>query len=380
MKRFAEMVLDGHPDKFCDIVADAVLGDAVRRDPAALGQIEVSVFSDRLWVNGYIATALRGGPDIRAVVRRVGRAIGYVPGNYINVNRYRIECTVCLQRPVPESLAALPHDQCVAVGWAGYDEKTAFLPPEQFAARRLRDALVRACRVGGRLEREGPDGKLILCMNEVGGTFRLETVGVTLQHRPETSLSLLRTRVTTVLQRAYGALQRRDARWVVPWRAVRVTVNPNGPLVAAGSCGDNGQTGRKLAMDYYGPRVPVGGGALSGKSVRHVDRAAAYAARRAAIRAVLFGAGECRVTVAYVPGRAYPLGIECICAQPPRGPAAYPTREEFRFPDFCLSWEPLAVRIARTADGSHFTDPSLPWNRAGGTGGHTSAPKGGVLQ
>ena len=109
-----------------------------------------------------------------------------------------------------------------------------------------------------------------------------------------------------MLRNIYSGLQYCDRRWRSDWRDVAVMVNPNGPLVEAGSDGDNGQTGRKLVMDFYGPRVPIGGGALSGKHLTRIDRIGAYAAREAAVRAVRSGANECLVRLAYAPNHAGP--------------------------------------------------------------------------
>jgi S-adenosylmethionine synthetase len=86
-------------------------------------------------------------------------------------------------------------------------------------------------------------------------------------------------------------------------------LNPNGPLLNGGSDGDNGQTGRKLVMDYYGPRVPIGGGALSGKDPTHVDRVGARLAREMALRDVKAGAGECLVRLTYAPGVSEPIDV-----------------------------------------------------------------------
>jgi len=91
---------------------------------------------------------------------------------------------------------------------------------------------------------------------------------------------------------------------------VELLVNPNGPLSDAGSRKDNGQTGRKLVMDYYGPRVPIGGGAIYGKHPTHVDRFGARVARELAVEAVKRGAGECLVRAVYAPNIAEPLDVQ----------------------------------------------------------------------
>jgi S-adenosylmethionine synthetase len=95
----------------------------------------------------------------------------------------------------------------------------------------------------------------------------------------------------------------------VKWAEVEVLVNPNGPLADAGSRKDNGQTGRKLVMDYYGPRVPIGGGAIYGKHPTHVDRFGARRTRELAIDAVKRGAGECLIRAVYAPNVAEPLDV-----------------------------------------------------------------------
>ena len=98
------------------------------------------------------------------------------------------------------------------------------------------------------------------------------------------------TVVTGTLAVAYSQLQHADPRWVADFEDVTLLLNPNGPLVEAGPLGDNGQTGRKLVVDFYGPRVPIGSGALCGRHRSHIDRIGTYAARQAAIRAVTTGA------------------------------------------------------------------------------------------
>lgn len=112
-----------------------------------------------------------------------------------------------------------------------------------------------------------------------------------------------------MLQEAYVRLQASDPRWSVPFGSIGLLINPNGPLIQAGSDGDNGQTGRKLVADYYGPRIPLGGGALCGKHWTHIDRIGARGARQAAVAAVKSGARECLLRIAYAPGIDAPLDL-----------------------------------------------------------------------
>jgi len=160
------------------------------------------------------------------------------------------------------------------------------------------------------------------------------------------------------LRDAYARIRAKDRRWATRYDDIEVLINPNGPLFNGGSDGDNGQTGRKLVMDYYGPRVAIGGGALSGKDMSHIDRAGAYAARHAALHAVQTGAGECRVTVAYAPNRDVPLDVVYEMDQRAEQlPAAWfahsAVRERYRGGAF----------VAALGRGGHFIDAGLPWNQ-----------------
>ena len=302
----AEAVLPGHPDKFCDRVADAIVAEALAADPAAFAQIEVGVWSDQAWLSGTIITRKPLAHPPSEILVRAGLAIGLDAGNHVDAARYRVTDTVCQNIDDPTESRSICDDQCIVIGYAGYDRKTRYLSPEHFLVHSLVDGLWSACRSGA-LKGCGPDGKVLIAMREEASIWTLETVLVTLQQPPGLGLMDLTQRVHECLRDCYRALQASDARWVQHWRAVQVLVNPNGPHLRGGSDGDNGQTGRKLVMDYYGPRVPLGGGALAGKHPAHIDRMAARAARQAAVRAVQTGAPACTIRLAYAPNRNAPL-------------------------------------------------------------------------
>jgi S-adenosylmethionine synthetase len=156
----------------------------------------------------------------------------------------------------------------------------------------------------------------------------------------------------------YTDLQKHDSRWVRDWKEIQLLINPNGPLVAGGSDGDNGQTGRKLVVDYYGPRVPIGGGALSGKDLTHIDRSAAYASRKEAIRTVKAGAKECRITLIYAPNHSEPLDVQFdITGNPGLKPdtGAFDHRRLVKGVEECRN-------VHLLGQGTHFYDGSLNWN------------------
>ena len=320
MIRMSEAVLPGHPDKFCDAVADAIVAECYRADPRAYCQVEVSTWCDEVWLNGGIATRKPLARQIEEIVREVGREVGYVEPNPLVIDACRIRDSVCQEVRDPREWTDHVNDQCIAIGWAGYDEKVDYLPPEHFLVHWFRRALWASIK-DGRLKGQGPDGKLLVRVRENDGDWRLEHLLVTVQQRVDTGFADFVGLVEAGLAEAYTALRRRDRRWRARWEDVEVMVNPNGPLLNGGSHGDNGQTGRKLVMDYYGPRVPIGGGALCGKDFAHIDRAAALAAREAAVEVVRGGAKECKVTLAYAPNLHLPLevGVEVVGAGRPVG-------------------------------------------------------------
>jgi S-adenosylmethionine synthetase len=308
MIRVSETVLPGHPDKFCDLLADAIVQEATRLDRDAYAQVEVGVWSDQMWLSGRVASRAPFEKPIDEIVRSTGAALGLDAGNWIDASRYRITSTICFETCDPTVWTHHVNDQSIVIGWAGYDAQLDYLPPEHFLALRLRDALFHACR-GGRLLGHGPDGKILVRLREQGGEFVVEHLLVSLQHREDADFMGFLADTVGVLADAYNQLRTADARWLAPFREVEVLVNPNGPLVQAGSDGDNGQTGRKLVADHYGPRIAIGGGALAGKHWTHIDRIAAAAARQAAIEAVISGAANCEVRLAFAPGIDAPLDV-----------------------------------------------------------------------
>jgi S-adenosylmethionine synthetase len=356
MIRVSEMVLPGHPDKFCDQVADAIIGECVATDTDAYGQVEVSTWSDHVWLSGGICTRKPLRRKLDEIVVETGLTLGYRPGNHIDASRYKVTSTVCQLVGDPARWSARVNDQSVVVGWAGYDLKTAYLPPEHYLAHAFREGLIEACRSGA-LTGQGPDGKLLVRMRDEGDCWSLEHVLVTIQQTASTAAMDIAAATIGVLRHAYSRLQDRDGRWRSDWRDVAVMVNPNGPLVEAGSDGDNGQTGRKLVMDFYGPRVPIGGGALSGKHLTHIDRIGAYAARQAAVRAVQSGANECLIRLAYAPNHIEPIDI--FYEMSGRGERQGP--EFFSHPKMAARY-PAAAIGAALAQGRHFFDETLRWN------------------
>ncbi|MFM7181523.1 MAG: methionine adenosyltransferase domain-containing protein [Verrucomicrobiales bacterium] len=365
MIRTSEAVLRGHPDKFCDQIADRILCHAYRRDPEAYGQIEVAVWSDQIFLTGATVTREPLEMDLADIVREVGAEIGYVPGNAIDAERYQVHDHVCRQTRDPREWTRNVNDQSIVIGWAGYDAATRFLSPEHFLVHHLREALETACGPGQALHGQGPDGKLVVVVEETPrqgnkpARWQLQSVLATLQHQAETAFFDFQRAVSGVIQDALRGIAARDPRWNIDPEVTTILVNPNGPFLEGGSNSDNGQTGRKLVMDFYGPRVPIGGGALSGKDLSHIDRAGAYAARRACVAAVAAGAPEAMVRVTYAPGMVEPLDVSWTFPDGGR-PAAGVSFAFNRLRELTLAQPSF---LPACGGGAHFFDASFPWNQ-----------------
>ena len=308
MIRVSEAVLPGHPDKLCDFVAESIVQAALAVDAEAYAQIEAAIWCDQLWLSGGYAAR---GPaiDVERIAVEALDSIARAANPDAKRGPWRVTNAVCRYDVDPMRWTRHVNDQAIVIGWAGYDDKVQYLPPEHFLALEFRTALWEACQ-GGELSRCGPDGKLIVRLREDDDGFALEHVLVTLEHPEAMSVFELARRVSAVLGRHYAKLRALDKRWNAKWPEAELMVNPNGPLSDAGSRKDNGQTGRKLVMDYYGPRVPIGGGAIYGKDPMHVDRFGARRAREMAVEAVKKGAGECLVRAVYAPNVAEPLNVQ----------------------------------------------------------------------
>jgi len=360
MIRCAEAVLDGHPDKFCDIIADRIVGEAQAFEIDACVQVELGVWSDQIWLSGGITTNNRFELDIRELIIETGLEIGLNINNHIDVTQYKIADHICRNQNDPVEFANYYTDQCIAIGWAGFNHKTRYLPPEQYLVHRIREVLSKVVKSdsGHQLSGEGPDGKILVRLRENWGgeEFNLEHILITLQHQSDTPLHTLKEHIRELLYETCQIIKSNDDRWITDMEDITITINPNGEFVAGGSDSDNGQTGRKLVMDYYGPRVPIGGGALSGKSIAYIDRSAAYAARELAIKAVQQGESECQVQLNYAPGIDEPLDVYISSGN-------RNLLENFDFFKSAINERYHILSLGKLGSGTHFYDDTLLWNQ-----------------
>ena len=314
----SESVTEGHPDKLCDQISDAVLDAILAEDPAARVACETCATTGLVMVMGEITTSAYVAID--DIARQVVRDIGYTSSDLcFDGNSCAVITAVHAQSPdiamgVDSALEtrgeSLPAEANLGAGDQGMmfgfacDETPELMPLPVSLAHRLTRRLAEA-RKSGELPWLRPDGKSqVTVAYEDGRPVAVDTVVVSTQHAPEISQADVR-----------AAVEREVIRRVIPEALLtpetKIYVNPTGRFVLGGPAGDTGLTGRKIIVDTYGGYARHGGGAFSGKDPTKVDRSACYAARYVAKNIVAAGlATRCEVAVAYAIGVARPVSVQ----------------------------------------------------------------------
>ena len=313
----SESVTEGHPDKICDQVSDAVLDAILEKDPQGRVACETTACTGMIHVMGEITTSCY--VDIGKIAREVVRDIGYDRG------KYGFDCDTCAvitsideQSPdialgVDKSLESKESggdelsngagDQGMMFGYA-CDETPELMPLPISLAQKLCLRLTEV-RKSGQFGYLRPDGKSQVTVeyDENDRPVRVDTVVLSTQHDPDVSLETIRADMIAEVIKKVIPAEMLDEK-------TRYFVNPTGRFVLGGPAADTGLTGRKIIVDTYGGSAPHGGGCFSGKDPTKVDRSAAYAARWVAKNIVAAGlARRCQVQLAYAIGVAQPVSI-----------------------------------------------------------------------
>jgi S-adenosylmethionine synthetase len=315
----SESVTEGHPDKICDQISDAVLDACLEQDPTSRVACETATKTGFVVLLGEITTRAQVNYDelVRKVVNQIGYdssakgfdgnscgilvAIAQQSGDIaMGVNRALEAKTGEMTDEELESIGA--GDQGMMFGYA-CDETPVLMPMPIYLAHKLTRRLSQV-RKDGTLPWLRPDGKSQVTVEyHYGRPARVDTVLISTQHTPEVPYEELRQAVIDHVILPVLPKEMVDA-------DLKIFVNPTGRFVIGGPMGDAGVTGRKIIVDTYGGMGRHGGGAFSGKDPTKVDRSAAYAARWAAKNVVAAGLAErCEIQVAYAIGVAHPLSI-----------------------------------------------------------------------
>ena len=313
----SESVTEGHPDKICDQISDAVLDDIYAHDPMARVACETAITTGQVLVMGEITSTHK--PDVSKIVREVIGDIGYdhsdkgfdcnTCGVLVALDEQSADIAMGVDKSMElktgEEDAYNLHgagDQGMMFGYA-CDETKELMPLPVSLAHKLTKQLTKV-RKDGTLAYLRPDGKSQVTVEYVDGKpVAVTAVVVSSQHSADVELSQIREDIEkhVILPIIPAELMTADT---------KIYVNPTGRFVTGGPQGDSGLTGRKIIVDTYGGYARHGGGAFSGKDPTKVDRSAAYAARYVAKNVVAAGlASKCEVQLAYAIGVARPVSV-----------------------------------------------------------------------
>ncbi len=371
----SESVTEGHPDKICDQISDAVLDELLRQDPDSRVACETCATTGLILVMGEITT--KGYVPIADIVRKVVNDIGYdrakkgFDGESCAVLVAVHDQSPDIARGVDAALESRSEeknetgagDQGMMFGFA-CDETPEMMPMPIALAHRLTRRMAYV-RKNGICPWMRPDGKAqVTVVYEDGIPAAVDAVVISTQHDDSVTHSDIEQ-----------AMMEHVIREVIPATLLtpetKYFINPTGRFVIGGPAGDSGLTGRKIIVDTYGGYAPHGGGAFSGKDPTKVDRSAAYAARHAAKNVVAAGlAKQCEIALAYAIGVAKPVSFQVNT----RGTGVIPDAEIARLVEKVFDMRPDAIirRLdlrrpiyRQTAAYGHFgrTDVDLPWER-----------------
>jgi len=313
----SESVTEGHPDKICDQISDAVLDEILRQDPQGRVACETTCTTGIISIMGEITTSCY--VDIPKIAREVVLDIGYDRAKYgfdgttcavvTSIDEQSQDIALGVDKALENKNGADDEENETGAGDQGMmfgyacNETPELMPMPISLAHKLAQKLTEV-RKNGTLPYLRPDGKTQVTIEyDDGKPVKVDTVVISSQHAPEVTLEqiredLIREVVKTTIP---AELLAEDTKYFI---------NPTGRFVVGGPQGDSGLTGRKIIVDTYGGYARHGGGAFSGKDPTKVDRSAAYAARWVAKNVVAAGfADKCEVQLAYAIGVAHPVSI-----------------------------------------------------------------------
>jgi len=375
MTEHAEYVSPGHPDRLADAIAEGIVTAAVRDHPLALVGVEVALHRDRVFVDGRIAAGPRA-IDVAGITREVYRSAGYGPRWDPAPEALTLLTDLC-EEALPreeEDVRPFSDDQNIVTGHACGDARTNFLPVAHWIAGaiggRLHDGIRGDARLAGDF---GPDLKVLAMLERdpVHGPLRRvvwRRLVVSVLHRPGIGAEKQHRLLLPLIQEILGLLERDGLTGAAATFSPDLLVlNGAGDFTVGGPRGDNGLSGKKLVVDHYGPTVPIGGGALSGKDPHKIDKCGPLRARQLAKTLVRSGADSADVTLAWAPGADAPPSITAVTTTGGvrrRVPdAELPPPEWFAIARIVSDLELLTVDWGERVREGYFRDFNARWER-----------------
>ncbi|MCR4691526.1 MAG: methionine adenosyltransferase [Lachnospiraceae bacterium] len=377
----SESVTEGHPDKVCDAISDAVLDACMAQDPMSRVACETAVCTGFTLVTGEITS--KANLDIPSIVRETIREIGYVGGDmgfdadgssvFVSLDQQSADIAMGVDKALEARENKMTDEQLDAIGAGdqgmmfGYaSNETPELMPYPISLAHKLALKLSQIRKDGTLPYLRPDGKTQVSVeyDEDGKPVRLEAVVLSTQHKPDVSQEQIHADIKKYVFDPILPKEMIDEK-------TKFFINPTGRFVIGGPHGDAGLTGRKIIVDTYGGYARHGGGAFSGKDCTKVDRSAAYAARYAAKNVVAAGlADKCEIQLSYAIGVAQPTSIMADTfgtGKVSDEKLVEILREQFDFrPAGIIKMLDLRRPIYKqTAAYGHFgrTDIDLPWEK-----------------
>lgn len=358
----SESVTEGHPDKLCDTISDAILDECLKQDKESRVAVETFASKNRITIAGQITSNAK--ISIEEIARDKIKEIGFDNSN-TDIDYRNCEIDINITRQSPDIALGVDvggaGDQGIMFGYAS-SETPEYMPYAISMAHKLSYRLTEA-RKSGEIPYLRPDGKTQVTVEyEEDKPKRIETILISTQHTEETSMEKLKKDVIEKVIKK-----------VIPENMIdkntNIYINPTGRFVIGGPLGDTGLTGRKIIVDTYGGYSRHGGGAFSGKDASKVDRSAAYFLRHIAKNVVANGyARKCEIQVSYAIGMKEPLSI-CVdtfgTGTIPEEELVKMIKEKFDFtPDGMISYLNLKEPIfSRTTNYGHFGKSDLPWEK-----------------
>ncbi|MGF6991454.1 S-adenosylmethionine synthetase [Lachnospiraceae bacterium PM6-15] len=314
----SESVTEGHPDKMCDQISDAILDELIKKDPLSRVACEVCTTTGLVLVMGEITT--NAYIDMQKVIRDTIREVGYTRGKYgfdadncgviLAIDEQSSDIALGVNKSLEQKKENIVDDEFIGAGDQGMmfgfatNETSEYMPYPIAMAHKLAKKLTEV-RKANKLSYLRPDGKTQVTVeyDETGSPIRFDTVLISTQHAPEISQNEI-----------YKDIKEQVILSTLPDSMIdsetKILINPTGSFVIGGPHGDSGLTGRKIIVDTYGGAARHGGGAFSGKDCTKVDRSGAYAARYVAKNIVASGLAEkCEVQLSYAIGVANPTSM-----------------------------------------------------------------------